>query len=176
MEAISEAREMLTEESRHILERRPWIVSITSTGDDATGRYFPRAVQLARFVGGKPNRTFVEKPGVCERNLGSYEDMVVTTAGHSEGMVSHEVVVRPDAKLDPDPCEDAKARPRPGQRGPDGIGSGVRNKVGSRFGKKGRLGFESGEGGAGQEVLDRRGGPRDFTRSQRRIQRAHRLG
>ena len=105
MDAISQAQGMLTGESLQILERRPWIVSVTSTGDDATGRYFPRAVRLARFVGGKRNRKFVETPSVCERNLGSYEDMVVRTAGHSERMVSHEVVMRSDGKGDPNPCD-----------------------------------------------------------------------
>ena len=94
-EAISEVQEMLTDESRKILERRPWIVSVTSTSDYATGRYFPQAVQLARFVGGKRNREFLEGHEGCERNLGSYEDLVVRTAGHSERMVSHEVVMRP---------------------------------------------------------------------------------
>ena len=112
-ETISEARRMLTDESQQILERRPWIVSVTSTGDEATGRHFPRAVMLARLVGGKRNRTFVEVPGTgnCVQDLGSYEDMVVRTAGHSEDMVTHEVALRRTGRRDRNPCD---RRPDPG--------------------------------------------------------------
>ena len=129
MEAISQARGMLTEGSLQILDRRPWIISVTSTGDDATGVYFPRAVQLARFVGGKRNRTFAEEPRGCERDLGSYKDMVVRTAGHSERMVSHEVVMRPGGKGDRNPCE--TRTPDRGAKGEDPQASEVLFGTGS---------------------------------------------
>ena len=91
-EAIGQARGLLTNESKMILERRPWIVSITSAEDTATKRFFPLGVGTARFLSLKRFRDFTEIPNGCEPDFGTYGELVVRTAGHQEKMLSHRVI------------------------------------------------------------------------------------
>ncbi|MDE2704260.1 MAG: hypothetical protein OXI35_04275 [Gemmatimonadota bacterium] len=81
--------------------RQPWLVSVTSEGDWATGAIFPMGVRLGRLVSGRASREFGGKLAHCEQDFGTYDDLAARTAGHHDLLWSHEVK-QTSRECDPD--------------------------------------------------------------------------
>jgi hypothetical protein len=83
--------------SRHTEKSRPFLVSLTSTGDAATGTAFPLSTSLAATT-----KAFndVEVPGTQQRN--SERQFYTSTPGHNEFLINHETVKLPKTMTAPD--------------------------------------------------------------------------
>ena len=88
--------------------RRPWIVSATSQGDWATKRMFPAGIRWGRAMRRAAHRELESTGADCDLDLGTFSELVTRTAGHHEGLFSHDV--------EEVTSEEAKAR-RSGERG-----------------------------------------------------------
>lgn len=100
-DTMQRVHKILPRSDTHVL-RRPWIVSATAEGDNATRMLFPWGVRWGRLIGRAASRKFQDSHAECEEQFGDFGDLVAKTTGHHDDLLSHVVVALKDDGEDGD--------------------------------------------------------------------------